>query len=169
MSLARRLIWLLAVGFLAVACNDVAEKDTAPLELTIADLQDQVVEGVQVCEGDTDNCALSDSNGQVTLQVPFGQEIFYTISKEGYYSGVFAEVVTENGLRATQGIQTDSETAPFFEELMSAYPQRGTGAVQIFMLPAFAGATFGLIDATGKRFYDHPRGRPDLQVRGGLQ
>lgn len=153
MRLGFRLVWVLGLVFLANAgCIEVSGA-SAVLDLVIEDAEGRL-EGVRVCEGDTGNCAVSDVNGEVTLEVPAGEEIFYTLQKERYDSFLFADVIPESGSSRVWYLQTDEEATPFHEEVMSPYPRQGTGGIQIFLVPAFAGATFDLVDATGKTYYE---------------
>lgn len=151
MRLVSRLSFVFALLALVVGCEDVFDEGV-PLELRITG-QEGPLEGVRVCEGDT-NCAVSDANGDVVLHVAVGEEIFYTLEKEGHDSLLFADVFTEDGYRGGWYLQTNGEIAPFYEEMMSPYPRGGTGQIQIFLAPEFPGATVDLVGATGTRYYE---------------
>lgn len=151
MRLVPRWIFAFASLVLVVGCEDVFDAGV-PLELRI-DSQSGPLEGVRVCEGDT-NCDVSDADGEVTLGVPFGREIFYTLEKEGHDSLLFAQIIPEDGFSAVWYLQTDGEIAPFYDEMMSPYPRRGTGQIQIFLDPAIAGVTVDLLGATGEGYYE---------------
>ena len=49
-----------------------------------ADGSNPPVQNVNLCEADTENCALSDERGDATINVPADREITFTIEKEGY-------------------------------------------------------------------------------------
>jgi hypothetical protein len=169
MRLGFRLVWLVGSVVLANAGCIEVYNPPAVLDLVIEDAAGQL-EGVQVCEGDTGhNCAVSDANGRVTLEVPVGQEILYTLQKDGYDSFLFADVVPESGFSSVWYLNTNAEAAESYEGFMSPYPRGGTGQIQIFLSPGFAGATFDLVDATGNRFYEatpyeYPYVDPDLEA-----
>jgi len=161
------LVWVFALWVFPIAgCNEVTTPSTAPLTFSIrgwsaetAGYQQQL-EGVQVCEGDTDdNCVFSDANGNFSLWLPVDQEIFYTLQKEGYDSSLFPDVIPEGG-RTLQwfGMSTVEVIADVYERAMSPYPRLGTGEIYIETQPALAGATFELVGATGTPFYQVGRG-----------
>ena len=68
MGLLVGLPWILTLGIgFIVGCGDVLERpETAPLSLAIR-LFEEPLEGVQLCQTDTENCAVSDDNGNVGL------------------------------------------------------------------------------------------------------
>jgi len=162
-GLVSRLVWVFAFVALAIGgCNDVYTP--APLNLTIAGTDGSSdpwihwpLEGVQVCEGVTEeNCEMSDASGQVTIDLPVGQ-IFYTLKKEGYDSVLIAQVHPEGGRTMLGGVSMwkNELRAAFYEFYESAYPRRGTGEIHMWVKPyPFPGATFDLVDATGKQYYD---------------
>jgi hypothetical protein len=43
----------------------------------------ELLEGVEICETDTDHCVLTNAEGRATLQVPIDQEFSFTLEKEG--------------------------------------------------------------------------------------
>ena len=163
MRLVPRLLWLFGLwAFPILACNDLyTPPETAPLELLIKRNASAPLEGVEVCEGDSgDNCALSDADGLVALDVPVDQEIFYTLKKEGYDSILFADVIPEAGL-STHFVMNGFENevvADLYADVMSPYPRLGTGEIFMEVRPLdFPGATFELVDATGKAYYQEGR------------
>jgi hypothetical protein len=161
MRLLARLVWVLALWVFPIGgCNDV-HIPPAPLELVITTWGDvsyamgppERLEGVEVCVSDPDRCDFSDANGEVTFEVPVDQEIIYTLAKEGYDSLLFAHEVPESGVSAIRQLGTHAQMKPLFECVMSPYPRRGTGSIQVFTGPPVEGATFSLIDATGITWY----------------
>lgn len=163
MRLLTRLVWVFALWvFPIVGCNDVyTPPETAPLELTITTWGDvsyamgapERLEGVEVCVSDPDSCDFSDANGEVTFEVPVDQEIIYTLVKEDYDSLLFAHEIPESGVSAVRQLGTRAQMAPLFKCVMSPYPRRGTGSIQVFTNPPVEGATFSLVDATGTTWY----------------
>ena len=62
-------------GMLSVTVTD------AP---SFEDFSGPPLEGVELCETDTTNCAMTDADGLASLMLPTDQEVSYTLSKEGY-------------------------------------------------------------------------------------
>jgi len=168
MRLVWRLVWVFALCVFSIGgCNEVITPTTAPLRLSIrghtgGGEYQQPLEGAQVCEGDTDdNCDFSDANGEVTIEVPFDQEIFYTVEKEGYDSQLIPQVIPESGRTVVVQLSTVKVVADVYERAMSPYPRLGTGEVYIVVSPGdFAGVTFDLEGAWGTPFYQVGRGDP---------
>jgi hypothetical protein len=118
------------------------------------------LEDVQLCQTDTTNCALSKGDGQVRIELPIGEETSYTLKKDGYASYLVPVVIpSDEGYQDVFSMATDEEMKAQFSRLGSFYPMLlGTGAVVLWVFPAFAGATFDLANATGKAYYVHERG-----------
>jgi len=140
------------------------------------------LEGVQLCEGDgdtDDNCDFSDANGVVTIDVPFGQEISYTLRKETWASYLHTRIVPESGVDGSPGMFPDAWLAEQFGRIGSDYPERGRGTGHIAIQTDgddLEGITFlDLVGATSTAYYeDEERNwNPDLtettpEGRGGL-
>ena len=153
MRLFARFLWVFALVVLAIGgCNDVIIPP-ALLEMVIVTWDEEVLEGVQVCVSDPDSCDFSDANGEVTFEVPVGQEIIYTLAKEDYDSLLLAHDIPESGMRVVRHLGTRVQMAQLFECVMSPYPRRGTGSIQVFTKPPVEDATFSLVDATGTTWY----------------
>ncbi|MBW2548118.1 MAG: hypothetical protein JRE82_12985 [Deltaproteobacteria bacterium] len=154
--------------------------ETAELRLTATEGDGNILgtrlEGVEFCETDIANCTTSDANGQATLEmeVPADGRISYTYSKDGYMPGLRTDVVDEefNAFIGEYGNFniTDETMTDRWAGMMSPYPMEGTGWVSVNafvsdFLPSFlpvVGATFELVGATGKGYYDDPSGEPSL-------
>jgi hypothetical protein len=166
MHLLARFLWVFAILLSPVAgCNDVI-RPTAPVSITIwkgagagEDYQ-LPLEGVELCETDTDNCVMTDANGEATLELPTERETGFTRTKEGYASYLLADVVPATGERYVYAMATDHRIAAEHDRLMAAYPMRGTGTILVGLRLPFPEATFELIGATSKAFYvdDDPEG-----------
>ncbi|MDH3654564.1 MAG: hypothetical protein OEN21_09870 [Myxococcales bacterium] len=116
------------------------------------------VEGVELCEADTDNCALSNVLGTATLVLPADQEILLTAEKEGYGKWLTADVSDEDAeASTTRRIYTDAQLEAVASQLNTAYPWTD-GIVGLVKNPsetegltfAPAGSTAG---AVGESFY----------------
>jgi hypothetical protein len=161
MPLVSRLLWVVLTVFVVGACNQVEE--TSKASLTVVVSEDPIpggvlLEGVQVCEAGTDNCVMTEANGEATLMVPVDQEISYTLTKEGYASWLRADVVPADGLTYRLGMWTEQTATNQHEGVGASYPMRGTGSIWMQVVPNAIGATFDLVDATGEPFYAAPGG-----------
>lgn len=120
------------------------------------------LEGVEVCEADTENCATSDAVGQLSIDVPANQAVVFTMEKEGYGSVIHGDVSDEDygpaGGGATPTIMySDAELTAVAEQLETTYPWK-KGVVALARYPdENPGVTFTPVgytaDAVGGRFY----------------
>ncbi|MFZ1866230.1 MAG: hypothetical protein WAU39_18560 [Polyangiales bacterium] len=125
------------------------------------------VEGVRVCETDTDNCADTDANGEVTIEIPVPDDgrISYTYRKDEYVGVLRTDVV--DGLFfpvKTHYIINDADAQVWADLIGTPYPMKETGLATVNVSTggnALEGATFELVGATGKPYYLDPSGLPD--------
>jgi hypothetical protein len=124
------------------------------------------LEGVEICETDTDNCALTDAAGSVTVQVPTDQETSVTMAKEGFAKYLLPVVVSAEVVPIPFSMATEQRIEDMHGLVMSPYPMEGTGDVVIGVTAgsAFAGATFDLGDAAGQVFYYDDQGNWDADL-----
>ena len=118
------------------------------------------VQDVQTCEADTENCALSDETGTLSLNVLPDQEILFTIEKEGYGKWLMADVSDDT--RELVGVtgrrmHTDAELQTVADQLGVDYPWTG-GIVGLVINPSeVGGLTFAPAGTTvgevGESFY----------------
>jgi hypothetical protein len=123
-----------------------------------------LLEGVEVCEADTDNCATSDSSGAASLDLVADQEVTITIEKTGYGSYVAGDVSDETfgphaggGTVAPFRMYTDTQLEAIAADLQTNYPWTG-GIVGLLRFPDLhAGVTFepvgSTVNAVGQSFY----------------
>jgi hypothetical protein len=119
------------------------------------------LEGVEICETETDNCVLTDAEGAATLQVPTGEETSITMSKEGFAQYLLPVVASEAPVPIPFGMATEQRIEDMHALVMSPYPMEGTGDIAIVAEAGFAGMTLDLGDATGKVFYHDEEGNWD--------
>jgi hypothetical protein len=116
------------------------------------------IEGVEVCQVDTENCALSNEFGTATLNVLADQEIAFTIEKEGYGKWVMADVSGENTETiADRRMYTDAQLEAVAGQLNTEYPWTD-GIVGLVINPSdVEGLTFAPVGSTvgavGESFY----------------
>jgi hypothetical protein len=159
MRLCAKIWWVVALGVSpVVGCNNVyTPPETAPVVLSLSGVESGgsriPLVGAQVCETGADNCVTANSSGDVTIELPVGLEISYSLQKEGYDSMLIADDIPKSGVKTTWFLNADELQADLYETAMSPYPRRGTGAIFIRVDPQRAGVTFDLIGATGKLYY----------------
>lgn len=148
-----------------IACNQVtSEPEVVQLALTAKGFDEVIpLEGVEICQLDTTNCATTNAAGNATLELPAGEKVAWTTVREGYGSYLVADV-TDADFAPTSAFAMGSNEwlAKQFGLVLSDYPPRSTGAVLVALVPPFAGATVTLVDATGKRFYIDEEGNSAL-------
>jgi hypothetical protein len=164
------------LAFFVVGCNQVTA-ETAPLTLTVRGFDPRAdsqvpLKDVQFCETGTNNCVPTDASGEATLQLPANTETSYTLEKEGWASYLVGEVIRANGEEYVFTMDAEQFFVEQHDLVMSPYPMRDTGTIQLYVSPAFGGATYELFGATGKPYYVHEQGdwRLDLTEttsRGG--
>lgn len=175
MGLVVRLLWLLALGVLPIAgCVQVtAEGDggvgVAPLFLAVSgspteDEPRRALESVRVCQSDTTNCATTGATGELTLELPVGLEVSITLEKDGYASYLAPIVMPVNGVEDRWIMASNQYLAEQYDLLTSPYPRRLTGGILLELIPAFEGATFQLVSATGKAYYHDEEGNRSLDL-----
>jgi hypothetical protein len=113
------------------------------------------LEGVEICETDTENCVLTDASGAATLEVPTDQETSVTLVKEGFAQYLVPLVASEATIPIPFGMATEQRIEDMHGLVMSPYPMDGTGDIAISVAggEAFAGATFDLGATAGQVFY----------------
>jgi len=142
-----------------VRCELETSPVTAPLNLIVRD-SGEPLEGVWVCESETENCEHSDASGRVTIELPIRLEISYTLEKEGYASFLTPDILGPNGSSYPRSLFTDDAMAEQHERVGAQYPMISKGSILIDTTrPPSAGVTFELVGATGTRFYMDEEGR----------
>ena len=121
------------------------------------------VDDVEVCETDTDNCALTNADGKATITLPTNQEVSYTFEKEGFASILWLDVTDDTFFTGGYPMISDAEIEEYFETLMIPYPPTG-GSISLLAVGRIAGVTFDLVDETTQVFYLDEDGtlNPDL-------
>jgi len=162
-------MWVFALVVLAiVGCNEVVTPpDTVELQLLVKDKVVQIaLEGAQICQTDTTNCVRTDASGGATLKLPANQKLSYTVEKEGYGSLLYPLFTGAAPTIGKPNMDADAWLADNLANLQSSYPLRDTGAINVILVPRFAGATFELVDATGTAYYEDEEDNwsPDLKA-----
>ena len=164
---ARTLVLPVMMVFPVGGCNDVVDEVAVLVRLAEGRGEGPVavLEGVEVCETDTTNCVVTDSNGEARLLLPPEEEVSYTVTKEGYEPQLRADVTAE-GYTASPRITMwrDELAADWYDTVMSQYPPTGAGTVLLHV--GLEGAMLDLVDASGRPFYmvDSTHGSRDLEA-----
>lgn len=110
------------------------------------------LEGVDICEADTRNCATTDGDGSATIELPVDQEVVYTVSKVGFAAELYADVTDSSFSRSRAHVLfPNEEIDDAAAGVMSVWPHAGTGWVSLGV--NLEGVTFELIDAAGAPWY----------------
>ena len=123
------------------------------------------LEDAEFCETDTENCEMTDANGQATIEVvvPADRRISYTYTKVGYLSVLYSDVVDETLFTdRVHWTLTDAEMKRLSDLVMTPYPYEGTGSLVVSV--GLIGATFEIVGASGKGFYNDAQGDPSLDL-----
>jgi len=151
-------------------CNPVTTPTTVPVNFAVIGWEPPPdprwpLEGVRLCQMDTENCILTDADGVATLMLPLGMPTGVTADKEGY-EGLLVEYALEGEASFVRTLRPIQRAAEQHDRVGSPYPMRGTGTIVVGVDPVFAGATFELVGATGERFYhdeeEPPNWDPEL-------
>lgn len=159
MGLRGRLVWVFALWLSSIGgCTQVDPHESVLVQVGETDREGEpvrVLEGVEVCEMDTSNCAVTDVRGEATLEVLPG-EVSFALAKQGYEGSLRPLVIDARSggpLRLQYPMWPDALAADWYEAAMSQYPPTGVGTVYVGLEPSIEGATFHLRDATGEAFY----------------
>jgi len=154
------MLWVFALpAFLIGGCTEVTTPTTAPLTFAVAGKATEdgplvALEGAQLCETGTANCEVSDARGEVTIDLPIGEESSYTLEREGYASYLVAYVMPADGYHGgTFEMAQNQLMVARHRSVNSPYPMISTGTILFGLASPFPGATFELVDATGEPFY----------------
>ena len=118
-SFGGRLDILAVLACLLIGCTQVTDPETAPLTLTVvqkdeATGEEAPLDGVRLCEADTEDCDWTGPDGNATVQLPLGKPFTFTLQKEGWPSysagGLHArQRDSARGVPDTFVMQTDEE------------------------------------------------------------
>jgi len=108
------------------------------------------VEGLSICELETDNCVVTDAGGYATLEGSAG-EIALSMEGAGMGPYIYTYILRAGGPPLALGNATESRFEEMFGLVMSPYPMEGTGAIWVSGLPE--GTRLTLLNGTDKPFY----------------
>jgi hypothetical protein len=119
--------------------------DTVTVDLSVVEFEpltsDTPIEGAEVCVADTTNCATSDADGMVTMEVAANAEIVFEVTAEGYGPTLTPQTTTdENITTQLSPLLADSVISLLAGILGTPYPFEGTGVIAISSLVEPLGA-----------------------------
>jgi hypothetical protein len=110
------------------------------------------LEGVEVCEADTTNCATTDASGVAQIMVPANQEITYTISKDGFAPYAIGDVSEPPSIGSTWPMISDALMMAEGERVGFTWPT-DDGLLPLAAFPLQAGVTWAIDDETTTVYY----------------
>jgi hypothetical protein len=138
---------------LCAGCQDVAVDNQETLAVSVRDGETGVpLVGVELCQFDTQNCTETDGDGLATLELPSGEDLAWSLVKEGYGSVLVPDRI-EQTLQSSRTMWTDEWLVEQSLELGSQWPLGGDGTIWIFTTPEKGGVTFQLPEATTPPYY----------------
>ena len=119
------------------------------------------VAGVEVCVYGTDECATTDADGSVRLELPANAETAVTFRRDGYVPGITPYTTGNADLSVGTLATSESLIQTLASVLNSEWPTDGTGVVSVGTIGAdpfvfgedgISGVTFSGV-AEGRRYY----------------
>lgn len=137
---------------------------TVSLSVTVSEAQDFVpfggppLEGVELCQTDTTNCATTDAAGLASIMLPANEEVSYTLEKAGYSPFLVADVTDDTFRDTFWPMFSDALTEAAFAAV-EIFPPFTGGTVllrartSVGPADGIAGVVYDLIDETATPFY----------------
>jgi hypothetical protein len=116
------------------------------------------LEGVEVCETDTETCATTDALGIAEIEVTANTEITYTLTKEGFLP-YLVPVVPVGPMSSKWPMLGDQLAQDFADIMMTPYPFTA-GLIALAVSPTMPGATFDVVGETVPGYYNDEDGIP---------
>ncbi len=118
------------------------------------------LDGVELCQADTDNCDISDGIGVAVIEVPADQEITLTAEKEGYVPWITGDVSNGDAdLITIRRMHTHAQMTEVMEQQLGGSYPLADGVVGLVRFPTHSagGVTFAPVGDTanevGNSFY----------------
>ena len=118
------------------------------------------IAGVEVCQFESNNCTLTDENGDYELRVLKNRELEMSYVKEGFGSVLVAQQSGVDDLVGDVMLATDAALMQLASELDTPYPQIGNGSLSMTVYRGpisdevtIAGVRFALTGSNGRSFY----------------
>ncbi|MBT8469725.1 MAG: hypothetical protein KJN97_13350, partial [Deltaproteobacteria bacterium] len=111
------------------------------------------LEGAELCETDTTNCATTDAAGLASIMLPADQEVSYTVSKDGYGPYLLGDVTDEPLPTTNWPLISDALLEADAMKVIVPYPWSPDGTLSLAAFSLRAGVTYELLDETATPFY----------------
>jgi hypothetical protein len=129
------------------------------------------IDGVAVCQFRSNNCSLTDENGEYELPLLMNREVLISHLKEGYGPVLVARRSGTQDLEGDAVLATDAAMNEFADALGTQYPPLNSGFVSMtaYRGPVsddtrLAGASFDLTGSGGLGYYLDDTGAPDTTL-----
>jgi hypothetical protein len=110
------------------------------------------LEGVELCEADTTNCATTNVLGLAEIMVPANEEVAYTVSKEGFVPYFIGDVSEPPSIGSTWPMIRDALMAVEAARVEITWPS-DDGLVAVAAFPLQAGVVWDVDDETTTVYY----------------
>ena len=171
-------IKLLVLGFMAlVGCGESTGTPAVTLSGRVTEYVPgstalgPAIPGVEVCQFASNNCALTDENGDYALRVWKNRELEISYVKEQFGSVLVAR---QSGIRDFVGdavLATDEDLSELASEINTPYPLIGNGALSMTTYRGrvsdgirIAGISYSLTGSNGRSFYLDDAWVPDTSL-----
>lgn len=135
-----RFIGVCIVAFVVAGCSSSEDPQAQTIEFTMdviafePGMGDVPLDGVEVCQFETDNCATSDATGFVTLTLPANSEVLLTVEKDGYTPTLSPQLTEDSDTDEYRTALLDEQTSSLLAGVLGVpYPLEG-GVVAISAL-----------------------------------
>ena len=160
--------------FVTALATGIPFEDDGSLQVGDPGIGAPPLEGVEVCELDTDKCLTTNAEGRALLHFPTGQEVAITQVKDGYLSFIdpYTTDASFPGEQMVYGRPNDQVAAVLNDHLGLEYPLEGgivivNAAVPEGGDPYPEGITFVLENSNERPFYlDGATGRYTYDLEG---
>ena len=160
-------IKLLALGLTAVVgCGESTGTSSVTLSGRVTEhvpgstALGPAIAGVEICQFASNNCALTDENGDYALRVLKNQELEMSHVKQGFGSVLVARRSGMDDFVGDAVLATDAVLSDLASQLDTPYPQVGNGSLSITTYRGLisddmtiAGVSYSLTGSNGRSFY----------------
>ena len=119
------------------------------------------LEGAEVCQDGTDNCATTNVDGEAALQIPGNEEFAYAVTPpSGFFPGLVPQVSDSDIPLSPNMAALSEDTLATFAALLDTEWPPTTGLIGVIVyqnpfpeLVGIPGVSFELIEGTGRSYY----------------
>ncbi|MGB8329190.1 MAG: hypothetical protein WCE62_03615, partial [Polyangiales bacterium] len=129
------------------------------------------IAGVEVCQLATNNCTVTDEDGNYELPLLKNSDVAISHVKEGFGPVLIARSSGEENLVGGAVLATDAALATFASELGTPYPPVDTGFLTVTAFRGsvadgngLAGVSYSLLGSNGRSYYMNDSGIPQSSL-----